>query len=512
MLEEGLRSSTFSPAEAAQGLLSFVRFELQDGGANAEKRFVGLFSLLCDRLFGTLSKDKEGILRHEIGGWLARQNRWDSQVSNSTRPSSSRAPIGSSNVSSLDQDPVIQLLCGMEALKAKEKLPTFLEAISGNTEARRGVRVQYPIHALPKSTQEALISVIDSVLQSTSSSTPLLRDNSVCLFGKLLRVGPKDQLDLQRFRRRHQHDSSLVEYNSRPLSLSPRSGLSSNPLSPYKSQNENASNVKKAETPHIMLNMVEYFLFTFLRYPLATPSITTPAPQGRPNTSQSGSQYGETVYIYLFRSYLLHYLPHSKQHDQNNNGNLFMGFPSMSHEHELFLRLAIEFWLLGNLELMPTSKSATLFRERLQKVKTSTESTMTFNYLREAYDLVKLSNKYEPPSASVVVQKCLRYLVGHVLKDPMLPLAVWDCYEVTVNVNRTLTENKENTRELPWCISPTMTILQPTLYSHILMAFRHAPIHVPGSPFHAALDVWLLWLEPWNVEKRKYTNFLRNVE
>mmetsp|Transcript_179 Transcript_179/g.242 ORF Transcript_179/g.242 Transcript_179/m.242 type:complete len:839 (-) Transcript_179:263-2779(-) len=506
MLEEGLRSSTFSPAEAAQGLLSFVRFELQDGGANAEKRFIGLFSLVCDRLFGTLTKDKEGFLRHENGGWLARQNRWESRVSNSPLPSSSRGASSSSNLSSsLDKDPVIQLLCGMEALKTKEKLPTFLEAMSGNTEARRGVRVQYPFHALPKSTQEALMSVIDLTLQS-SSSPPLIRENAVRLFRTLLRVGPKDQVDLQRFRRRRQHDSSYVEYSNGPLSLSPRGGLMSPMLSLQKSQYDSSSNAKKVDTPQIMLNMVEYFLFTFLRYPLATPSLDNPTPQGRTSSSSShhsGLRFGDTVYIHLFRCYLLHYLPHSTQEDQRNAGTSFVGFPAISNENELFLRIAIEFWLLGNLELMSTSKSAILFHERRQKTKNPTESTMTLKYLSDAYDLVKLTTKYEPPSSFVVVQKCLKYLVGHSLKDPLVPLAVRDCYEVSKSVNRASIDSKDSMPTLPWCISPVMTILQPSLYCHILMAFRYAPIHVSGSLFHAALDLWLLWLEPWNVEKRK---------
>ena len=37
---------------------------------------------------------------------------------------------------SIDMDPVVRLLCGVESLTSKEKLPTFIERISGNTEAR----------------------------------------------------------------------------------------------------------------------------------------------------------------------------------------------------------------------------------------------------------------------------------------------------------------------------------------------------------------------------------------
>ena len=58
---------------------------------------------------------------------------------------------------------------------------------------------------------------------------------------------------------------------------------------------------------------------------------------------------------------------------------------------------------------------------------------------------------------------------------------------------------------LPWCLSPCMTVLQQDFYKYVVASLRHAPIHVAGSPFYAALDTWLLWLEPWNVETSKYS-------
>mmetsp|Transcript_34322 Transcript_34322/g.39093 ORF Transcript_34322/g.39093 Transcript_34322/m.39093 type:complete len:838 (+) Transcript_34322:102-2615(+) len=503
MLEEGLRSNTFSPAESSQGMLSFVRFELQDGGANVEKRFIGLFPLLCDRLFGPLSKVKDGKFRHETGGWLARQNRWDNRACNSTMQSNSLRVNGtnrSSSSFSMRNDPVIQLLCGIEGLgETKEKLPTFLEAISGNTETRRGVRVQYPFQVFPMPTQDAIMSLFmtasDPSLNCQPLSTSPSRQNIVRLFGTLLRVAPKDQRDLRQFFQNYHHNSSLMERNRQTLSLSPYGNVSSLLLSKPAS-NSVGNKRKKILTHHVMLTMVEYFLFTFLRFPLALPYQTSQGPQGSHSSlilSTQTTSYGESIYNLLFRCYLLHFLPISREYESNNITNQipFGGFSPLSNENELFLRIVIEVWINGGLELQPTPESILQYQERRKKI-TPIATTAKLDYLKVAYDLVKVSTEYDPPSGSTTVQKCLKGLIGHALKDPLLAPAVFDCHS----------KSKKNTAEfLPWCISPTLTILQPHIYCHILMAFRYAPIHVTGSIFHAALDLWLLWLEPWNVER-----------
>lgn len=493
MLEEGLRSPTFSPAEAAQGLLSFVRFELQDGGATAEKRFIGLFTLLCERLFGTMSADVNEAFRHETGGWLARQNRWEIPRRNTTSTRSHHLQHHNATPT-LDMDPVVQLLCGMESLanNSKEKLPTFLEAIDGTTEARRGVRVQYPFYALPKPTQDFLMKMVQSSLDGSivDDST---RTNAFRLFGGLMRVPPSQQTELRRL----QAQKTQKVERSRPLTLSPV-GMSSSASSIFgnynKTSDDNKAKKQTPATPQIMLNMVEYFLITFIRYPLASPAPPTPAPQGLQNHGISRHQmngrsrqlpYGESVYMHLFRCYLLHYLP---VHEQ---GKTFLGFPNLSNENELFLRIIIELWLCGSMDVMPVRKAAETLLERRRKNDTSILDPQLG--LELAFDLVKV--KYEPPPPQV--QKCLKSLIAHTLKDPNVAPAVFDCFDVC-----------SKSAQVPWCLSPTMTTLQPSFYNHIMISFRHAPIHVTGSPFYAALDAWLLWLEPWNVEMSEYCGWI----
>ena len=473
MLEETLRSPTSPPAEVAQNLISFVRFELQDGSANAEKRFITLFSLLCDRLFGPMGDAKEGF-RHHTGGWLSRQTRWDTP-----RPQPSQHAHHLPSAPSIDMDPVVQLLCGMESLKSKEKLPTFVEAISGNTEARRGVRIQYSVYALPRPTQDLFRTMVQSAVDG-SSVDESMRSNAHRLLGVLLCVAPREQTELRRIL----SAKNLHKDSSRPLSLTPGA------LSPIfrASTSSSKPNTSSLEMPKVMLSMTEYFLISFIRYPLASPAPPIPAPQGHQHVSAGVTRhkvvpYGETVYLHLFRCYLLHYLPIIPQ------GKTFLGFPRLSVESEAFLRIIVEFWLCGTMEPMPAQNAAKTILERRKK---SGDLSGDVD-LESAFDLVQV--KYDPQP--VLVQRCAKSLIAHTLRDPNVELAVIDCNSVASRVC------VSDIMPLPWCLSPSMTVLQQDFYKYVVAALRYAPIHVSGSPFYAALDSLLLWLEPWNVETSK---------
>ena len=478
MLEEGLRSPTYSPAEAAQALHSFIQIELQGGGANSEKRFIGLFSLLCDRLFGKMAGPKDNY-RHEIGGWLSRQNQWQLQPKSSFHET---YPI--------ESDPVFQLLCGKES--SQKRLVTFIEAIEGTTETRRGVRIQFPFRALPKPTQEFVLQLIQNLTSMDPMQSPvhsLERSNALRLFNVLLRVRPKDQVSIRGINQAEKVDSSKpLRFSAGSLPLSPSQGTSSFDSTPKK---------KDHDMPQIMLNMVEYFIFTFIRYPLAPPVPATPAPQGIPankndqyasayrQTRSRGRTYGERMYRRLFCCYLQHFV---------NTGEYkreYLGFPTLSRESELFLRTVAEFWLCGNMKFTTTSKSIEGIKERRQKIGLNAD---TFD-LDSAFEMVKV--KYESPSPQV--QKCIRSLVPHLLKNSDLPLAVKDCYRTARSAN-----HGERHGQVPWCLSPSMDVLQQTFYNYLSATFRHAPIHMDGSPFYVAFDSWLHWLEPWNVEWSKF--------
>ena len=479
MLEEGLRKTTFPPGDAALALLSFIRYELPEGGAGAEERFLRIFSLMNDRLFGPMSGEKDQF-RHEIGGWFSFQNRWDRASSSRSKPNGSNSPHRGTETSSIDSDSVVQLLCGVESLVEKDKLPTLIEAISSESEHRPSVHFQFPFQALPQPTQDLIIAMIQSIIDGKPVDGSG-RVNGERLFRSLLRVPPKEQQELRRYQA---SKTQQKQQRNIPLIMSPVSKVGS----PFQNITNSASTEKKPDelkTPHIMLTMLEVYLFTYIRYALASPKTAIPQPQGvgsNRSASPKSIAYGEQVYRHLFKCYLLHFLPQEVRKD-------FIGFAPINRDSELFLRVVIEFWFCGGMTFTPITKAATSFRER-QGMDAPIDLSTSFDLIKVNYEATPLS-----------VQTSIRLLIIRVLKDSDIPLAVMDCMDVSARASAS--ENNDGPSVLPWCVSAPMTILQQPFYNFITSTFRHAPIHVVASPFFNALDTWLMWLEPWNVELSK---------
>lgn len=502
MLEEAFSSATISPAEAALALLSFVRYELPAGGSAAEARFLRLFPLLCRRLFGPL-ETKEPF-RHEAGGWLSQQSRWDRPAPSTTSPAARiSSSVHASKEKSVGNDPVVQLLAGRSASSTTgDQLPTLIEAISAETEHRPGVRFAFPFQALPKPTQGAVLTMIKLAYAGIPLDSPP-RDNAKRLCGGLLRVHPKDQNELRFYQ---QKMAGKTQAQQRPLQLSP--GMVSSPV---------VSSSPKASAPdlppNVMLSMLEYYLITFVRYPLATPVSKYPPTQGTSSSTNrvgdhrsnrngasgygSGSYrrsvtpYGKVVYDQLFRGYLKHFLPHAKGRSP------FLGFTDLSRDSELFLRILIELWLDGECIVPKTEDAVKAIRESRLR---SGDATKLYVNLNASYDMIQIK-KYSPPPAQV--QTCIRNLVNHLVSDPVIGLAVADCYE-SLQRSSVSPSSTMSARGDKWCLSPSMTILQQSFYNYVRMTFRHASIHVAESSFYTAMNAWLVWLEPWNVVLREF--------
>ena len=108
---------------------------------------------------------------------------------------------------------------------------------------------------------------------------------------------------------------------------------------------------------------------------------------------------------------------------------------------------------------------------------------MSQNYdLNQSFDLVK--GDFNPPPPQV--QRCIRRLIVLCVSDGALLEASRDIYDGLDFPNDA------------WCLSPTMSILQLPFYNYIRNAFRNGSIHSSQSPFFAAFNAWLIWLEPWN--------------
>lgn len=507
MLEEALSSATFPPADTALAMLSFVRYELPAGGANAEARFFRLFSLLCDRLFGVMAGAKDNY-RHEVGGWLSRNQKWSRPSTSSTRSPPVAGAIHSAATQSIDYDPVVQLLAGLDGLKAQKdgNLPTLIEAISAESQHRPGIRYPFPLLALPKPTQQVVLALVQSTMTGKPSD-PLLRENAVRLFGSLLRVSPKDQGSLKAFEQKQ--TSTIQGEQRRPLSLS--QGLSLSPRTTSVS-NSPAKEKDGEDSAKILLSMLEFYLFTFIRYPLDAPLPTTSrSPQAPPLATPLASSgvnrginhyrkptmpYGEQVYLYLFRGYLKHFLSLGAVQGP------FLGYPDLSRVSELFLRIAIEFWFDGNCVVPSTTKAVEELQKRRSRPGNASDYSLNVT-LAVSYDLV--DSKYDP--LPLQVQRCLRSLVNHIVKNPEIPRASQEYSEVSRSRMAAGGSVASNSSDY-WCLPPSMTILQLPFYNYLRVALRYASVHVGRASFETAFDSWLVWLEPWNVEMRKFVSLV----
>jgi hypothetical protein len=480
MLEEALRNSTHSPAEAALALLSFVQVELPAGGASAENRFFNLFIPLCERVFGRLSKPEERYV-HEFGGWLSREIRWERPQSSVSAPPSSpfanqmgRVVHANRSSETITSDPVIKLLGTSNPNAPKEHhTPTLIDAFTKEAEHHPNLRYPFPFHALPKATQDAWIALLESTLSTgafapSAGSTSALEagskrpsENSVRLFGVLLREKPIDQGQLRIYRQRQAQKND----QRRPLQLTPAYPLS--PSATSKGKENDA-------LPNVMLSMLEYYLFMFIRYPLAAPKPpakqqSTTNSRGVPIPQRPSEHYGEAVYYTLFYEYLRQFFVCEKARSH------FHGFHFLSRPSELFLRIVIDLWIEGQNQLQSTVEILSEQRER-------GGGNLNFD-LNLSFDLVK--GKYNPRPYQV--QRCIRRMVTRTVCDGTI-----------LEACRDISDGQQTCPPDRWCLSPNMTIFQLPFYNYVRTAFRNASIHTSQSAFFAAFDVWLIWLEPWN--------------
>ena len=499
MLEEALKNEKKNPAEVALAMLSYVQVELTAGGTAAESRFYGLFEPLCDRIFGPLvrvkgttqsgadnnyniSLNKRDFYRHKENGWLSERSPWSL---NSTMPrnhanstaSLARPSAGSTKQSgsSIESDPVVKLLGTAGKQLTPDPLPqALIEAISSESVNRPGWGFIFPLDALPETLRESWLATLQNPLPTRELTCT---ENTRKLLTKLIRRGPLEQHDLIKF---CQEKAQNTQHSSM-MKLSPRGFHSSVGMqnsvakSPIKTSSEEIKNGER-HRPKVILSMLEYYLMLFLNFPsVKSTAKITPAPQGYASSSitvpSQKQTYGETVYNYLLRKYLHHFLPYEKE------GLRDIKLASENSESELFLRIIVSLWLEAHGNVKPTSAVLEAIMDR--RARSGQLAPPSFD-LDNAYDLVVVH--YEPPVAQA--QRGLCSVVVHVILDPAL--------------------SKYAIRENDWKPSAAMETMTQPFLNYIRASFRHASIHQQeSSPFFGVLDAWLMWLEPWNVNESK---------
>jgi hypothetical protein len=492
MLEETLNSTTYSPAEVAQMLISYVEVELAAGGASAEARFFKLFPLLCKRVFGDISTT---TFKHELGGWLSRTTKWERPPTSISQSSLQhmyggpiRSPGNASQQTTIRSDPVVKLL-GVTMTAAPGKGPgplTLILAFAKEAEHRPDVWYEFPFPGLPKSTQQDWLSLIQMEWGGLTVGDRHVSENSIELMGSLLRVKPVEQTQLMQYVQAKAQEND----QRRPLQLYPLYPQSSS--SPSVASMMVSPTKERDKPPNVFLSMLEYYLLVFIRYPLAAPEIkappsntTTRTSQGIPIPNRKIESYGDSVYYELFQEYVSYYIP-SRVPIGSFNG--FGHFPRPS---QLFVRIIIALWLEGLNHLAPTTKAVELLRDR--------RSILSPIDLNVSYDLVHA--RYQPLPGQI--SRSLHILIKRALSDGSITDLVTDAYQGFKGANSDFL-----------CLSPTMTMLQQPFFNHVRTAFRYGSVHSSQSIFYSAMSDWLMWLEPWNMQfsSKSTTSSTRMIE
>lgn len=244
--------------------------------------------------------------------------------------------------------------------------------------------------------------------------------------------------------------------------------------------------------PVVTLSILEHYLLHFLRYPLAAPDrrvsavstisgvnvhriTTTTTVAGAAMQPAARESFGDKLYFRVFGRILDYFLPHQP------DGERSIAMAGHTNESELFLRLLISIWLDSRALLIPTGKVVRTVLERRQHVGLDNSDLSSIFDLNSSFDVTQLPGNYEQlPSQA---QKCLLVLTQHVILDPLL-------HQYSHDINAA----KEH-----WRLTPCMSILQYSMYNFIRTSLRYDSVHSAGSAFYVALNLWLLWCEPWNV-------------
>jgi len=561
MLEEVLNNPNGSPSETSRALLSFVRQEFPLGGTAAEARFVHFFPSLLERVFGpvianSLSREHE-FTAEELkligAAWMMHYRPWTSssstsEASTSTSMSYSPYSTNASSAPKLESDPVIQLLSSPlhVATKTASKNRSESESVSAQQSSGRALsffqiltcqsdlelhivrnaQSSFPFTELPRDMQKALIHLVEisstesPVRLSVSPTSPQKLTGCLC-------INPLQQKEFVRMMRQiisrysfgfdrggagagFQHS---VSSNIHSPTLS--SGRSKNqPYSPASAQQDVTS---MKQNLLLNLSLCEYYFMLFCRFPLVlgkmnqvnkkSASSGSLASYGANRSRYSGLPFGEKAYFHLLRDYIKYYFPHDYEGgDKVYSASTRTQMPTPHNRkyetNELFVRLMIGYWLEKHVYTNAKDATANLSLEMA-----GLESSYDLAQLLPVQDMWSLNGgmvnqshqSYDAPPKQA--QRATKILVEHLVCDPAIARYCRDFGKWEEMKESSGADKHE------WPISLPQSIIQPSLYNYIRTGMRYGPIHVSRSSFYAAMDLWLMWLEPWNVQRKLFQIF-----
>lgn len=484
MLENLLKDDVREPVKTSQEMLQFVGTDLRNGGQKANARFFNLVEPLCDKVLGKIG-GKEEDFRYVHGGWMEEQRTWVQQH----RPQSIPTPTSGGPLGNLQRgpnfanDPVVKLLAtsGPENNRDDPVNLTLVEALSLHAEKYEQYLLEFPFLALPKPMQDAWLDMFE---RSSSGTHP--SDVATCF-----RKKPLDQLGLRQFYKK-QKKSRVLTPNQQYLYHNNPGVFHTPPQSPtFPSAKEEAS-----DNPVVLLTALEYFLIRFLRLPLYLPG-----PQTASSTTSSSipgvtihhipgqrissratnkTKYGHDVYLFILQKHFQYFLPPKSVLNETF---------ALQDETNLFLEVIISHWFESCVRLSPDSKAQTEWKESRTRAKLTSNVETNLN---TSHDLTQL-DRYPFRSPSKLLLSGIRHLVLHLIR-------------IVPSVN--------NTNNIPpdWNIEPFMAKLQQPFYNFIRGSFRFASVSSGDNRvFHEALNIWLIWLEPWNRRSQRKETIIRYI-
>lgn len=444
--------------------------------------------------------------RHADGGWLGlaspprggyghggNGNGGDNNSSPSTASPSRTPPPAQQQQQPLERDPIVRLLRAPPTRGGGE--PTLIDALSAESSRRPSVQFTLPLAALMSAATGA--RTVPGA-EGDDGWTACLRDelereageggggsadvtglapsgrttttwggkenaNVARILLHLLTAGPRDQLDLRSYAHRTCHQRPQQGPGPRHSPLKPQSPLMNrrigNVNAGYRTPNNGGgggiggAHHHPDEGPSLALTMLEYYLFLFVRFPLAN---TVWAEQSEDlRRRQTGYQrqqnqhvgmrrssmpppYGQRVYSHLYSGYLNYYLGQGREYDTGRLGvgqNCFDHVAVVSDDDpssavgpssrtsELFLRLIIELWIdsggSGGVTSSSTEDAASRYRRlRGHAPPSSPDTPLPRPSLRDSLELAQpLSSRrrYEPPPPRA--QICVLALARHLVSD-----------------------------------------------------------------------------------------------
>ena len=284
---------------------------------------------------------------------------------------------------------------------------------------------------------------------------------------------------------------------------------SSNQIVYYKLSNsikQHQNQIDKSQDWRITLQPFEYFIMCLVRYPTIIDDIfkvnsnSVSYNQANRNATASndksvvhvlrsrGSQawIGRIPYFCILIKHIEYFIPltdpllsPSKTSEGRSN------FIKLSEKAEFFVRMATEFWMDGNALIIRREHAQARRQNRIMK------ASHNSNLLSHPAptEIILLDNSLNLPSTNTV--QCMFLLVERLLKEPSLAVE----YSKLVSYNSELTSRDE-----PLSSPPCTSMIQQPLFDMIRLIFSRGQ-SVSQENFSLTVELWLLYLQPWVLEK-----------